>query len=154
MMDWLRRVADVDPEQVARQVRDHLPDTDAEKVARQVRDQVREYIELNRRRFEPARPDPTPAVIAFGGGLALGIVAMYLLDPDEGPARRSRLKEMFQKVGSRGSLIDGEDTAYSTENPVYGSASYGTAQVTEEQAVGAASDAGSVEEEEVRPGSI
>jgi hypothetical protein len=90
---------------------------------------VREYIDMNRRRFEPKRPDPTPAVIAFGGGFALGLVAMYLLDPDEGPARRRRVQEMFRRVLP---AREEEDTAYSADHPVYGSSGsiYGPADAT------------------------
>ena len=112
-LDRLRRLAEMEPE----------------RIARQVREQVREYIDMNRRRFEPQRPDPTPAVIAFGGGFALGLVAMYLLDPDEGPTRRRRVQEMFRRVLP---AREEEDTAYSADNPVYGSSEsvYGPADAT------------------------
>jgi hypothetical protein len=76
-----------------------LTEADPERVAHQVRDQVREYIELNRRRFQPPPPDPRPAVIAFLGGLILGAIAMWLLDPDEGDTRRGRVAQMFRRIG-------------------------------------------------------
>jgi hypothetical protein len=128
-LDRLRRLAETEPERIARGVRERLGDAEPERVARQVREQMREYIDMNRRRFEPKRADPTPAVIAFGGGFALGLVAMYLLDPDEGPARRRRVQEMFRRVLP---AREEEDTAYSADHPVYGSSEsvYGPADAT------------------------
>jgi hypothetical protein len=128
-LDRLRRLAETEPERIARGVRERLGDAEPERIARQVREQMREYIDMNRRRFEPKRADPTPAVIAFGGGFALGLVAMYLLDPDEGPARRRRVQEMFRRVLP---AREQEDTAYSADHPVYGSSEsvYGPADAT------------------------
>jgi len=128
-LDRLRRLAETEPERIARGVRERLGDAEPERIARQVREQMREYIDMNRRRFEPKRADPTPAVIAFGGGFALGLVAMYLLDPDEGPARRRRVQEMFRRVLP---AREEEDTAYSADHPVYGSSEsvYGPADAT------------------------
>jgi hypothetical protein len=128
-LDRLRRLAETEPERIAKGVRERLGDAEPDRIARQVREQVREYIDMNRRRFEPKRADPTPAVIAFGGGFALGLLAMYLLDPDEGPTRRRRVQEMFRRVLP---AREEEDTAYSADRPVYGSseAVYGPADAT------------------------
>lgn len=128
-LDRLRRLAETEPERIAKGVRERLGDAEPERIARQVGEQVREYIDMNRRRFEPKRPDPTPAVIAFGGGFALGLVAMYLLDPDEGPTRRRRVQEMFRRVLP---ARQEQDTAYSADHPVYGSSEsvYGPADAT------------------------
>lgn len=128
-LDRLRRLAETEPERIVKGVRERLGDAEPDRIARQVREQVREYIDMNRRRFEPKRADPTPAVIAFGGGFALGLVAMYLLDPDEGPTRRRRVQEMFRHVLP---AREEEDTAYSADRPVYGSSEsvYGPADAT------------------------
>jgi hypothetical protein len=128
-LDRLRRLSETEPERIAKGVRERLGDAEPERIARQVREQVREYIDMNRRRFEPKRPDPTPAVIAFGGGFALGLLAMYLLDPDEGPTRRRRVQEMFRRVLP---AREEDDTAYSADHPVYGSSEsvYGPADAT------------------------